>query len=116
MNIIFDQPADELLEKFVVLELDTFSNQARSVTAYCVIEQIPLHDFPTLPAYKETHHNLMQEYKKQNWEYCLCAIKELTGKWNGELDSFYDNLQERINIWQKDPPGADWHHAIPRDF
>lgn len=116
MNIIFDQPPEEISEKFVVLELDTFNNNERSVTAYCVVEQVPLHDFPTLPAYVETHHNLMQEYKKQNWEYCLCAIKELSGKWNGELDSFYENLEQRINALQTDPPGSSWDHVIFKNF
>ena len=116
MNIIFDRPDEELAEKFVVLELDTFSNHQKSVTAYCVIEKIPLQDFPTLTAYVETHQNLMQEYKKQNWEYCLCAIKELTGKWNGELDSFYENLEQRVNACQAEPPGDTWDHAIFKNF
>jgi hypothetical protein len=116
MNIIFDQPPQDVKEKFVVLELDTFSNNEKSITAYCVVDQVPLQDFPTLAAYVETHENLMQEYKKQNWEYCLCAIKELTGRWNGELDSFYENLLGRVNELQANPPGDTWDHTLFKNF
>lgn len=116
MNIILDTAVAELKEKFVVLELDSFCNGEKSVTAYTLIENIPLQDFATLSAYIATHQNLIQEYKKQNWDYCECAIKELSGKWNGELDSFYENLAIRVSQYQNHPPVDSWNPSLPKDF
>jgi hypothetical protein len=30
------------------------------------------------------------------------------GKWNGEVDSFYSNLLERVQQYKANPPDADW--------
>jgi len=30
------------------------------------------------------------------------------GRWNGELDSFYSNLLERVQTHQATPPGDYW--------
>ena len=48
MHIIFGEPAKDLEEKFTVLELDTikFQESGQKVTSYCVVENIPLGDFP----------------------------------------------------------------------
>jgi hypothetical protein len=44
----------------------------------------------------------------------LHAIQGLTGKWNGELDSFYSNLLQRVENCQTNPPGEEWTGFIDR--
>jgi hypothetical protein len=99
MNIIFGDLVKNIPDSFTVLELDTFKDPDTGLcaTAYCVPTATPLHELSTLQAYKDTHDHLIKEYKKKNWEYCRCAIKELRGRWNGELDTFYDDLERRID-------------------
>lgn len=109
MNIIFGDSVQELRDKHVVLELDTFrDSQGGRRTAYCLIENIPLQDFPVLESFVKVHHDLMQAYRKQNWEYCQHAIQGLMGRWNGELDSFYQDLLTRVNDYVQQAPEPDW--------
>jgi len=110
MHIIFGDAVNELPDSFTVLELDTFRvpNSDQRHTAWCVIENIPLADFPVLDAYIKVHHDLMDAYKKRNWEYCRSAIRGLMGRWNSELDSFYLDLQARVDELEQNPPPESW--------
>lgn len=116
MNIIFSDSKEDLPDNYTVLELDQFrvAGSEKVLTAFCVVENIPLGDFPVLDAYVKVHHDLMIQYRLRNWEYCLNAIKGLTGKWNGELDSFYSNLAERVNSYVELPPDETWDGVLER--
>ena len=110
MHIIFGEALESIPDNYTVLELDTFiiPPDNTKVTSYCVVEKLPLNEFQTLDAYKKVHHDLMQAYRDRNWEYCISATTGLSGHWNGELDSFYANLAERVKQLQQNPPGDDW--------
>ena len=116
MNIIFGDALDSLPSNYTVLELDTFvlPPDHKKVTSYCVIEKIPLQDFPVLESYKKVHVDLIQAYRDQNWEYCEYAIKGLMGRWNGEADSFYDNLLTRVQQCKNSAPGDYWTGYIDK--
>jgi hypothetical protein len=116
MNIIFGDALDSLPNNYTVLELDTFvlPPDGATRTSYCVIEKVPLTDFPVMEAYIKVHTDMMQAYRDQNWDYCLHAITGLTGRWNGELDSFYANLLQRVEQYQANPPGEGWTGYINR--
>lgn len=111
MNIIFGtEMAKQAQDRYTVLELDTFNLLPTSevVTAYCVVETISIEEMPAVESLKELHSNLMAEYRKRNWRYCEDAIAHLTGKWQGELNSFYIELTRRIqDLKQQDLP-SDW--------
>ena len=111
MNIIFGlESVKPFEERYTVLELDTFLLQPTNevVTAYCLVETIPVQEMPAIETLKDLHSTLMAEYRKRNWRYCENAIAHLTGKWGGELDSFYGELLQRImKLKQTDLP-ADW--------
>ena len=116
MNIIFGDALETLPNNYTVLELDTFvfPPDSQKRTSYCVVEKVPLNDFPMMKAYIKVHADMMQAYRDQNWDYCLHAIKGLTGRWNGELDSFYFNLLQRVENCQANPPGDYWTGYIDR--
>ena len=97
MNIIFKENSAEIQEKYTVLDLDTFVMPDGAVhTACCVVENIPIIELSQTDSLKELHSNLIKNYAKKDWSYCEQAIQHLIGKWNGELDSFYAELQTRI--------------------
>ena len=98
MNIIFGENIAAIEDKYTVLELDTFCIGADGPvnTAYCVIEIIPLEEMSETESLKALHHNLMQNYKKRDWNFCEQALEHLMGKWGGELDTFYSELSIRI--------------------
>jgi hypothetical protein len=116
MNIIFGDALETLPDNYTVLELDTFvfPPDSKKRTSYCVVEKVPLNDFPMMEAYIKVHADMMQAYRDQNWDYCRHAIKGLTGRWNGELDSFYSNLLQRVENCQASPPGDYWTGYIDR--
>ena len=110
MKIIFNPNIDDLDKKFILLELDTFFDPVtqKLAPAYCLIEQIPVEQYVSLAAYQETHSNLLRYYRQRHWTYCEHAIEKLMGHWNGEVDSFYSNLLERVQYYQMNPPDDDW--------
>lgn len=110
MNIIFDDQLANVSDSHTLLELDTFRSpdETKRKTVYGLIEQVPLAEFPILEQLKKCHSDMMDAYKSQNWEYCRSAIAGLTGRFNGEMDSFYKDLQQRIDHYETNPPGDTW--------
>ena len=117
MNIIFgDNVADQAREKYTVLELDTFVFEQKSITAtaYAIIERVPLMEMVNIESFKTLHANLMTEYRKRNWKYCEDAIEHLRGKWNGDLDTFYTELYDRVQTLKDQILLEDWTGTILR--
>ena len=113
MNILFESAiTDEIRSKYIVLPLDTFYFRSadRTETAYCLIENTPILEMMSVDHYRNLHINLIEHYQKQNWAYCENAIEHLMGRWSGELDSFYQDLQQRIV--NRD---SDWSPIIIRN-
>jgi hypothetical protein len=116
MNIIFGDTVENISSNYTVLELDTIrvSQANKIITAYCLIETIPLAEFPQVENNKHTHASLIKQYKNRNWDFCNRAIEVLLGRWNGEVDSFYNELLARIEKFKIDPPPDDWDGIVDR--
>lgn len=117
MNVIFGDARNEIPEGHTVLELDTFRSpdSDQTITAYCLVEKIPLSEFATLENYRRIHQDLVRFYKQRHWDYCEQAIESLMGRWNRELDTFYSDLLKRVIDHKASPPGADWDGSIVRN-
>ena len=117
MNIIFGDTVEQVRKTHTVLELDTFKvmPSEQVVTSYCVIDNLPLAEFPRLEANKAIHQQLIEQYRQQNWEFCRSALHSLRGCWNGEMDTFYQHLSLRIDEYSANPPGADWTGIIIKE-
>ena len=81
-------------------------------TTYALVEQVTLMEMLSLGQFKELHSNLMTEYRKRNWKYCEDAMEHLRGKWNGELDTFYTVLAERIQDLKTQTLSNEWNGTI----
>ena len=117
MYIIFgDEQAQEVGKKYTVLELDTvrFVPSGTTATAYAVVENVPIPDLPKLSFQQDLHKNLMENYRKRDWNFCNQAIENLIGSFGNELDSFYSELQTRINNYKENDPGAAWNPDLER--
>ena len=117
MNIIFGtEQANNLQERFTVLELDTFifGNTGTEMTAYCLIETMPLDKLPLVESWKCLHEALIKNYQQRNWAHCNVLIEQLMGSWNLEMDSFYDDLKQRIDQLLINPPDDKWSPVIER--
>lgn len=116
MNILMGKEnAAVLSEKFVVLELDTFKfEEGNVVTAYCTIDNIPLESLANVPEIVARHDLMISSFKEKNWTLCQELVNRLTGEFNGEVDSFYESILNRIASYLENDPGDDWTHIIPR--
>jgi hypothetical protein len=115
MNIIFKTNAPNIDEKYTVLDLDTFRLPDGSLhTACCVVENIPVVELPMTERLKELHANLIHNYGQRNWNYCEQAIEQLMGKWSGEVDSFYQELNTRIQKFKTQNLDDSWTGIIEK--
>jgi len=116
MNIIFGDAVNQVADTHTVLELDTFKlmPSEQLVTTYCVIDNIPLTEFSHLENNKHIHQQLIEQYQQRNWIYCQSAVHSLKGRWNGEMDTFYQHLAERIDEYIANAPGDDWTPVLIR--
>jgi hypothetical protein len=102
MNVIFDAGlAQTLKENFVVLDLP----QHQSVNCYVILgqESIPFDDMQHLDDLRALHNALVQDYVQGRRAACLEAIPRLRGRFSGELDSFYDHVQQEFSSTTQDP-------------
>ena len=114
MNIIFGtQEADQLKKKYIVLELDTITIKGGSpIQVYCVIENISMEELMKAEQFINIHAELIANYKTRNWEECSNAIEQLTGFWGGQVDSFYEILNARVNEYKQNEPDESWTGII----
>ena len=117
MNIIIDpDQIDRYRENYTVLELDTIRIVPlnKLVTAYCVVDTIPIVELPLTQSKINLHANLLINYRKRDWNYCHQALDHLIGSWNKELDSFNEDIRSRINAYMKNDPGDHWDGVIEK--
>ena len=119
MNIIFGRDSLKSIdEKNTALTVDSFKVGNNVIECFCLlsIEDMPLADLPTIHIQINLHETLIKEYKKKNWNYCKDAIAGLKGKFNGVLDEFYINLEQRIDAFISQGVGEDWHWALEKQI
>ncbi len=100
--IVGKEAADKLVGNYTILELETHDSAQGPVTAYCVVEaeKIPLMDIPNIAHHKALHNEFVKEYRNGNYKFCKDAAEHLIGLFGGEVDSFYQEIIQRIDLAQ----------------
>lgn len=119
MQVIFGKDqAESLRDKYTILELDTFREPGleEPITAYAVIAagDVKLDELVFLDNHTRLHNTMLLEYRKKNWSYCHQAMEHLRGLWSGQLDSFYDIFEARINDLESGRLPDDWNGIIQK--
>jgi hypothetical protein len=100
MQIIFGREnAEKLKERYTVLDLETVEKEGTKLEVFCLIpgEKIGLADLPQLEQWTTLHNDFLNGYHTQQWDYCRQCIEHLMGKFGGEVDTFYEEILNRIN-------------------
>ena len=100
MDIIFSRPvAEELSERYLVLELEPHVVQDDILETFCVVptEKIPLTELTMLDHWKKLHQEFVQANKDKNSKLCNDLAEHLKGKFGGDLDEFYDIVCSRFS-------------------
>lgn len=117
MNILLDAHLHpEITEKYMLLELDSvlLPGKDTPTTAYCLIEKLSIEEMFQIEQWCNLHKNFMKNYRLRNWNYCVQALDHLTGRWQGELDSFYSTMRSRIDGFIENDPGSEWSGVLDR--
>ena len=113
MYIVIGDDVTALDEKYITFELDTvrYAEDQDPITSYCVItnEHVPLTDINRIDEFKNLHAKLMENYRKRNWKFCIDAIEHLKGRFKGEMDTFYADIEKRCEVFQQFEPPQDWN-------
>lgn len=114
MNIVFGKESVDT-SKYVALELDTLRfPTGQELTAYCVVDLIPILNMPRVQSMSYMHEELLSNYKRKDWNFCLQAIEQLEGFWGEDVDSFYQILKSRVVEYQANDPGPNWSSTIEK--
>ncbi len=57
---------------------------------------------------RDLHNKMLDHYKKQEWDKAIALIETLNGKFNGQMDHYYDLWLERIEEMRNANLPADW--------
>lgn len=104
MDIIFNrQVAEELSERYTVLELETFDVEGKTLETFCVVpgDKITIDEVAKLDHWKKLHNEFVKANKEKNAKLCYDLRPYLKGKWGGELDEFYDIICGRFNYTEQ---------------
>jgi hypothetical protein len=97
MQIVWDPDAvKNLKHSHTLLELETFTTEKGTLTAWCVVpaEKL-LSDLPDLENLKQLHQDFVTAYKTNNFDLCADLYRQLQGRFGGELDTFYQEILSR---------------------
>jgi len=100
MQLIFGKDAaEQLRDKYTVLELETIDVEGKSLEVFCVVsaEHVGIVELPTLDQWVKLHNEFLHGYATDQYNYCRQCIEHLMGKFGGELDTFYEEMLRRIN-------------------
>ena len=100
MQVIFGrETAEQIRERYTVLELETFHAHGKEIPAFCVIpnEKIPINDLARLEELTALHQDFIDSFNAENYENCKNLYFQLHGQWKGELDSFYETIFNKVN-------------------
>lgn len=99
MQIIWNQAAaQQLRNSHTVLELETFTVDNQSITAYCVVPAEKIFaELTQLETSTELHAGFITAFNDKNYQLCQDIAPQLVGRFGGELDSFYELIIDKIN-------------------
>jgi hypothetical protein len=117
MQIVFNRVnADQLREKYTVLELEAITVNEQILEAFCVVpvEHIAM-EMATLEYNVSLHEQLVSAIKENNTDTCISIIPDLMGKFGGELDSFYEIVLARCKETGSTKLTIDLAHPMPEN-
>lgn len=118
MYIVLGDEAAKFADKYLIFELDTIrvAKDVDPIKSFCVIdsESVALTEMMNIDRWQNLHSKLLENYKKRNWSFCEQAIEHLKGKFKGEMDTFYDHLEARINTYKEEDPPKEWDGVLDK--
>ena len=111
VDIVIGENTAHQVDGFAVLELDLIQVKGKTVPVRIFglmgdDEDARTEDFQKL---KVAHDACLEAYRAQQWQKCLqlaTMCRQLAK--DRFIQGYYDLIEERVDIFRDDPPGADW--------
>jgi hypothetical protein len=110
MNIILGKEnLERLLDKHIILELDTFEVSGKEVVSYCVlgVEDVPLNELSDIDQTIKLHDSFVDGLKRGEKKFCQELGEILMKMFDGMLLEYYTHAIDRLNH-----SVADWKYVI----
>jgi adenylate cyclase len=102
--------AERVKGEYFTLELDCIAVKGKKegVTIYTVFYNPPEPELAEWKHNKEIHELMLEYYRKQEWNKAIALVDTLKGKFDGQMDHYYDLWLERIEEMKAANLAADW--------
>ena len=96
--------------QYATLELDLIAvkGKAEAVRIFTLVGRKEKADSPAFQAHKAKHDEVLAAYRAQQWDKAEALLAEVRKMDDSDMGGFYDLIQERIDEFRKNPPGANW--------
>lgn len=104
MQLIFGREvAQQLREKYTVLELETIDVEGKPLDVFCVIpaEKIAFADVSEVAHQIKLHDTFVSGVKAKDYKLCSDLYIHVLGKFGGEVDSFYEEMLKKFALEQE---------------
>jgi hypothetical protein len=110
MNIIWgNHELASIEDKYTVLELDTFLLETEdTITAYCVLSEIPAPTLINLDHYKQMHDKLLENYRDKQFEFVAQMAEQLEIRFGEDMREYYQVMKTRAEELQASGVPDDW--------
>jgi adenylate cyclase len=98
--------AKQVADEYFVLELDCLAVKGKTegVNIYTVLDNPK----PEYKISKELHEIMLVYYREQNWDRALEIINQLKEEFNGEMNKYYEMMEERISELRVSNLDTNW--------
>ena len=109
VGIVIGENTYRRAENYAVIELDLIKVKGKNeaVRIFGLMGAPAMCDEPGFQALSERHAAMLDAYRGQDWAKAGGLAAECR-KLDGDIGGLYDLYDERIDVFEADPPGADW--------
>ena len=110
--VIGSRTAERAKERFAVMEIDLIQVKGKKQpeTVFTVLGRAEVAEDPRCGELVDLNAQLLAIYRKQQWDEAKTLIARCRKLANGfGVDGLYEMYLDRIEVYQADPPPADWN-------
>jgi adenylate cyclase len=109
VGIIMGEDTRAKVDGFSTLELDliTVKGKREAVRIHALMGRDDLRQSDSFAELNSCHLDMLAAYRQQDWRRARQLIGECRTR-DGSLEAIYDLYEERIEIYERNPPGPDW--------
>ena len=107
--VLGPETANRLDGEYFTLELDCIAVKGKKegVNIFTVFRN-PEFNAESWNQSREQHNAMLYAYRQQNWDVAIMAVNQLRGRFNGQMDHYYDLWLQRISEMRNAGLPKDW--------